>query len=221
MDALARATLPVRARPSRGKPAQPTLIARAGCPVSMDSAARAPAREHARPAQRHTASAQTPRLRELAKSAVVRLPAMPLATVQAPIACRASTSTPCGTTTCLTSKQLQLAGTCNSQGTCSQSTQTCAACVQNACADCTPSTSQCSGGVPQTCDSSGHWASGTCGTGKVCSGTATNCVCSSGTDCNGTCTDTTFERLQLRCLREQLHADRKEVLRGVLCLCKF
>ena len=88
----------------------------------------------------------------------------------------------CGSASCLNSSTLQLAGTCNSQGSCSQSTQSCT-CVQNACADCSPTASQCSAGVPQTCNASGHWTSGSCGTGKVCSGTATNCVCSSGTDC--------------------------------------
>ena len=92
----------------------------------------------------------------------------------------ASTSTPCGTTTCLNSTQLQLAGTCNSQGTCSQSTQPCTLCLSttNACADCTPGVDRrCSAGVPQKCDTSGHWANDTaCGTGQVCSGTG-NCGC--------------------------------------------
>ena len=97
----------------------------------------------------------------------------------------ASTTTPCGYATCLSSTQLQLAGICNSQGTCSQSTQTCAVCLSttNACADCTPGEKKCStgtGGVPQHCDASGHWVNDpACGTGQVCSG-AGSCVCQSG-----------------------------------------
>ena len=101
----------------------------------------------------------------------------------------ASTTTPCGSATCLSSTQLQLAGTCTSQGTCSQSTQICAVCLSttNACADCTPGDKKCSattGGVPQKCDTSGHWVNDTaCGNGQVCSG-AGNCVCQSGwTNC--------------------------------------
>ena len=97
----------------------------------------------------------------------------------------ASTTAPCGFASCLSSTQLQLAGTCTSQGTCSQSTQACTVCLSttNACADCTPGEKKCSaaaGGVPQHCDTSGRWVNDTaCGTGQVCSG-AGNCVCQPG-----------------------------------------
>ena len=101
----------------------------------------------------------------------------------------ASSTTSCGITSCLSSTQLQLAGTCTSQGTCSQSTQTCTACVANACADCTPGVDRkcSSAGAPQKCDATGHWANDTaCGTGQVCSG-AGSCGCQTNwTSCGRT-----------------------------------
>jgi len=112
------------------------------------------------------------------KACVGTAPCNATCTGSSPDCVPASTTTPCGVASCLTSTSLQLIGTCNSQGTCTQNTQTCTACVANACADCTPGDKKCStGGVPQHCDTTGHWVSDTaCGTGQVCSG-AGNCGC--------------------------------------------
>jgi len=95
------------------------------------------------------------------------------------------TSTSCGSATCLTSTTLQQPGTCNSQGTCVQSTQSCTACVNKACADCQPNDKKCGTTQPQKCDSSGHWVNDTvCGTGYTCSGAG---VCSCNPDCTNKC----------------------------------
>ena len=100
----------------------------------------------------------------------------------------ASTTTQCGSASCLSSTQLQLVGTCNSQGTCSQSTQTCTVCLSstNACGECTPTAKQCSTtGVPQHCDSTGHWVNDTgCDACQSCSGGVCQAV-AAGTACTG------------------------------------
>jgi hypothetical protein len=118
----------------------------------------------------------------------------------------ASTTTSCGTASCLTATMLQLAGTCSSQGTCTQNTQTCTLCLTstNACAECSPTAKQCSAtGVPQHCDSTGHWVNdtgcpacqacslgvcqpltpGTACTGGVCNSAGSCTQCSQGANC--------------------------------------